>query len=202
MVVHPGQAGAAEQLALLGVTAIVTHPDALSYSEPADPVVDADWGSGYRLVERVPEGTSVWQVVADSAPALVTLPTGFSEPELQDPERLRYALVSPSGVAYAGIRAREAGVLRLSFLAEPPPGGPRELRVADETGTEQTFTLDGPTEVAVLVQVPRGYSLLGLKTDPPPTSSEDAIRVSGFRTERTEGVTELEAHPVEDDPGF
>ena len=202
MVVHPGQPGAAEQLALLGVTAIVTHRDALSYSETVDPVVDADWGTGYRLVERVPDGTSVWQVVADSAPALVTLPTGFSEPELRDPGRLRYALISPSGVAYAGIRARKAGVLRLSFLAEPPPGGPRVLRVADETGTEQPFTLHGPTEVSVLVQVPRGYSLLGLKTDPAPTSSEDAIRVSGFRTERAEAVTDLEAHLVEDDPGF
>ena len=139
---------------------------------------------------------------ADSAPALVTLPTGFSEPELRDPGRLRYALISPSGVAYAGIRARKAGVFRLSFLAEPPPGGLRVLRVADETGTEQPFTLHGPTEVSVLVQVPRGYSLLGLKTDPAPTSSEDAIRVSGFRTERAEVVTDLEAHLVEDDPGF
>jgi hypothetical protein len=144
----------------------------------------------------------VWQVVADSAPALVTLPTGFSEPELRDPGRLRYALISPSGVAYAGIRARKGGVLRLSFLAEPPPGGPRVLRVADETGTEQPFTLSGPTEVSVLVNVPRGYSLLGLKTDPPPTSDEDAIRLSGFRTERAEGATELEGYPVEPDPGF
>ena len=202
MVVHPGQPGAAEQLALLGVTAIVTHRDALSYSVTVDPVVDPDWGSGYRLVGRAPDGTSVWQVVAEPAAALVTLPTGFGEPELPEPGRVRYALTSTSGVAYAGLRAREAGTIRLTFLAEPPAGQTKVLRVADETGSEQSFTLSGPTEVSVLVNVPRGYSLLGLKTDPPPTSDEDAIRLSGFRTERAEGATELEGHPVEPDPGF
>ena len=94
-----------------------------------------------------PDGTSVWEVVAEPAAVLVTLPTGFGEPELADRARLRYALVSPSGVAYAGLRAREAGTIRLSFLAEPPRRPAQGAARGRRDGHEQSFTLDGPTEI-------------------------------------------------------
>src|SRR5439155_15206569 len=96
--VDPATRGTSQQLALLGVTAIVTHPDALDYVQGVPNVPNADWGPGYVLVMRTRDGTSVWRVVAGPAPALVTLTGGFSGPTPQAHGVVGYPFTSPAGV--------------------------------------------------------------------------------------------------------
>ena len=97
-------------------------------------------GTGYELVTRTGDGSSVWRVTAPPSPALVTLHSGFGEPRPPEGDRVDFPLVSSSGVGYFEIRSREPGLLRLTFEAESPDGSPRVLRVADADG-EVPFTI-------------------------------------------------------------
>ncbi len=198
----PAVPGTAEELALLGVSAIVTHADALDYTqEGVRDAVGASWGSGYALVKRLPDGSSVWRVVAPRAPALVGLYGGFADPRPPANGVVGFPLVSTVGVGYVELATKEAGVVRLSFDADPPQGEGRVLRVADAAG-ERPFTLAARTAVSVLVQIPRGRSLLLVKTDPPPTSEADAIVLSALRAEKASGPPDLRAEQISSDPGF
>jgi hypothetical protein len=74
--------------------------------------------------------------------------------------------------------------VNLTFQASPPAGSQRVLRARRRLGPRSSrFTLQGPSTVSVLVQVPRGQSQLLVKTDPAPTSEADAIFVSLPRAE-------------------
>ena len=121
MLVDPRSPGTAEALSFLGVTAIVTHPDALDFAGDAKDIPNADWGPGYDLVERTPDGSSVWRVVAPAAPALVLLEGGFSGPVLLD-GGVGYPFISPSGVGTMDFIAKAPSVARISFAALPPGG--------------------------------------------------------------------------------
>ena len=197
---NPRTPGTAEQLALLGVTAIVTHRDALRYSLEIPDVPNADWGPGYALVARTPDGSSTWRVTASAAPALVTLP-GFSGPNPLADAALGFPLSSPSGVAYIGFRSKQAQLVRLDFDATPPKDATRVIRIADDRN-EQPFTLTGTTHISLLIAIPRGYSLILAKTDPPATSDADAIVFSNVRAERATGQPQLHGLPEAADPGF
>ncbi|MEP6893394.1 MAG: hypothetical protein ABI927_06395, partial [Gaiellaceae bacterium] len=199
MLLDPAEPGTANALALLGVTAIGIHPGAHVDAEvtPRNPHP----GDGYELVGRVPSGASVWEVTASPAPALVTLPGGFSKPTRERAGFVGYALDSTAGVGVIDLEARAPGVVRLIFDAIPPKGGQRTLRLTD-AGKEQVFTLSGRTRVSVLVEVPRGTSQLLVKTDPPPTSDADSIVVSIPHAERASGAPALHAQLISPDPGF
>jgi len=200
--VDPRTPGTAQQLALLGVTAMITHPTALNYAPKDNPrVPNASWGPGYQLVARTPDGTSVWRVVAQPAPALVTPGDGLSGPVRLPGGVVGFPLTSPSGVGYIGLRALRPQVIRLSFDAQPPKGKQQVLRVADAS-TEGKVPLAGLTHVSVLVQVPRGDSLLLLKTDPAATSAADAIVLSAMHADRSSGQPQLHAILQDPDPGF
>lgn len=194
----PTQPGTAQALSLLGVTAIGIHPQALVDAEvmPREPRGDP----GYRLVSRFPDGATLWGVVAQPAPALVTLGGGFGPPTRHGPF-VGYALTSSAGVSPIDLWAKEAGVVRLVFDAEPPPGSSRVLRLADAT-TERAFRIRGRTPVSALVALPRGHSQLLVKTDPPATSERDAIVLSGIRAERASGPPALHADEISASPGF
>jgi hypothetical protein len=200
-VLHPAAPGTAEKLAFLGVTAIVTHRNALRYTDLAEDVPNASWGPGYELVARTDEGASVWTVVASPAPALVTLHSGFGDPRPPEGSVVDFPLDSTSGVGYFELRAKEAGVIRVTFDAEPPEGERRLLRIAD-ADSELPFTLDTRTPISLLVEVPQGLSFLFVKTDPAATSSEDAIDLTAPRTERAAGSPQLQAEPISPDIGF
>ena len=200
MVLNPRVPGAAETLALLGVTAIVTHPDALAYQDFQPEVPNASWGPGYELVTRALDGSSLWRVVAAPAPALVTLTGGFGEPAPTPDGLVGYPLVSPSGVATIDFTSQEARTVRLSFAAAPP-GRRQVLRVAD-SDTELSFPLDGTTDISIAVEIPRGTSYLLVKTDPAATSEKDAIVVSRPRAERTTDAAQLTSVPISPEPGF
>ena len=206
VLLDPAQRGTAEALALLGVTAISIHPRAQADVEvpPREPIGDP----GYKLLGRFrdgsiwyPGGASVWQVAAEPAPALVTLPGGFAKPKPTEHLGAGYAFTSTSGVGVIQLAAKAAGVVRVVLDAVPPPGGARTLRVADSNG-EQQFTIEGRTTVSFLVQIPRGLSQLLLKTDPPPTSEADSIVLSTPRAEQASGSPTLSADLVSPDPGF
>jgi hypothetical protein len=91
--------------------------------------------------------------------------------------------------------------MRLTFAAEPPRGEQPLLRLADES-KEHPFRLSGRTKVSVVVAVPRGVSLVLLKTDPPPTSTEDAILLSRLQVEEATEAAELAALLQAPEPGF
>ncbi len=201
VLVDPGAAGTAEALAFLGVTAIVTHPDALDFAGDLPDASNRVWGPGYELVARELDGTSVWRVVAPAAPALVTLPGGFSGPIPTAAGGVGYPLVSPAGVGTIEFIARAPSVAQLSFLATPPPGPKRVLRLADGQ-TERSFELDGPTQISIPVEIPRGRSYLLAKTDPPATSEEDAVVLSAPRVTTVAVDPQLRAVGISSDPGL
>jgi O-antigen/teichoic acid export membrane protein len=197
VLLDPAQPGTAASLALLGVTAVTIHPGggADTPLQPREPTP----GEGFRLVGRFPDTSSVWQVTAPPAPALVTLPAGFSTPRLVD-GTVGFPLVDPAGVGLLELRARTAGVVRLLFTAAAP-GGEHRLRLQDAQG-EHAFPFTGSTQIDVQVQVPRGVSQLVVKVDPAPTSEADAVVLSQPRTERASGPSALHAIPTSGDPGF
>lgn len=199
VLLDPAAPGTPAALSLLGVTTIVVHRRAHVDAEvpPREPA----GLPGYRLVGRFPDGASVWQVTAPPAPALVTLPGGFAKPRRTRDDLVVYPLVSPAGVGALELRARRAGVVRLTFQARPPHGTRRVLRVADPE-REAAFALRGRTRVSLLVALPRGLSRLLVKTDPAPTSEEDAIVVSAPRAEPASGTPALQAEPLAPDAGF
>jgi hypothetical protein len=197
--IDPAATGTAEALALLGVTAIVVHPDALETVN--GPVIAADrLRSGYRLVRRAADGTSVWRVAAPAAPALVTYAGGFGNPTWSRHTGVGYPLVSPSGVATLELTARSSAVVRLTFEATPPDRR-RTLRLADGE-RELSYPLAGPTRVSALVAIPGGRSYILVKTDPAATSEADAIVVVAARARRASGEPVLKAIPISADAGF
>jgi hypothetical protein len=198
VLLDPAQPGTAQTLAFLGVTAIAIHPNAHVDAEvlPGDPATT----DGYRLVGRFADGASVWHVIAQPAPALVTLPGGFAKPRRVD-DFVGYPFVSPSGVGVVEFTARTQSVVRLFFDAVPPKGAQRPLRLADANG-EQAFTLNGRTVVSLTVEVPRGVSQLLVKTDPAATSEQDAIVISTPHTEKASGEPSLRADLISPGPGF
>ena len=183
MVLDPAQAGTAQALSLLGVTAIAIHPGGAADTplQPREPTAT----EGYRLVGRFPDGSSVWAVAAPAAPALVTLPGGFAPPRLVGGNVVGYPLVSPSGVALLELRAKARGVVRLVFDVTAP-SGTRQLRIQDTQG-EHPYALTGSTHLDLNVEVPAGVSQLLLKVDPAPTSEADAVVLSQPRTEPASG---------------
>lgn len=195
----PASAGISRSLALLGVTAIVIHKHAVVDAEvPPRTPTEAE---GYRPIARLPDGDSVWQVVATPQAAFVTFPGGFGKPRPTETGDVGYPLVSTAGVGVVQLRARTARVVRLVFDAEPPSGVKRTLRVTDAE-TEQSFALQGRTRISVTVRVPRGLSQLLLKTDPAPTSESDAIVLSAVITDMTSEKPSLQAELISADPGF
>lgn len=199
--VNPSTPGTAEELALLGVTAIVTNGDALRWGSTGYLPNPKDWGQGYRLVAGSPAHSSTWRVVARPAPAFVAAVSGFAPPEALEDGTPAFPLISTSGVAYFTIRAKREGVLRLAFNGDPPQGRRRVLRLADDSD-ERRFALNGLTHVSVLVNVPRGVSLVVVKTDPPPAAREDAIVLSRLQVQRTTRPAQLHALLEDPDPGF
>jgi len=198
MVLDPAQAGTAQTLALLGVTAIAIHPGGPADTplQPREPATSP----GYRLVGRFPGGASVWAVVAPPAPALVTLPGGFAAPRLVAGDVVGYPLIAPSGVALLELRAKSPGVVRLLFDATAP-SGERQMRIQDAQG-EHSFIFTASMHFDLAVEVPRGVSQLLLKIDPAPTSEAEAVVLSQPRTEGASGAAVLRAIPSSAAPGF
>jgi hypothetical protein len=200
--VNPSTPGTAEQLALLGVTTIVTNGDALRWGSGQYPPNPPNWGPGYRLVTRTATGASTWQVVARPAPAFVAAVSGFGPPEALEDGTPIFPLLASSGVGYFTIRAKEATTVRFSFDATPPAGGRRVLRLANDSDERRFAVRPANTHISVSLEVPRGVSLVLVKTDPAPQSRADAIVISRLEVERTTEPAQLSAVLQDGDPGF
>ena len=200
--VNPSTPGTAEQLALLGVRTIVTNGDALRWGSAEYRPNPPSWGPGYRLVARTATGASTWQVVAQPGPAFVAAVSGFGPPEALDDGTPIYPLISSSGVGYFTIRAKEAGTIRLSFDATPPSGRRRVIRLANDS-RERAFAVSASkAHISVVIAIPRGVSLLIVKTDPAPQSRADALVISRLEVERANEPAQLTALLQDADPGF
>jgi hypothetical protein len=199
--VNPSTPGTAQQLALLGVTTIVTNGDALRWGSGQYPRNPPNWGPRYRLVARTETGASTWRVAAQPGPAFVAAVSGFGPPEALDDGTAGFPLLSSSGVGYFTIRAKEPGTVRLSFDATPPSGQKRVLRLANDS-EERTFRVSGTTRISLAIDIPRGVSLLVVKTDPAPQSRADAIVMSRLEVERADEPAQLSALLQDPDPGF
>jgi hypothetical protein len=199
VVLDPAEPGTAQDLSLLGVTAIALHPHAHVDAEvaPREPAA----GQGYRLLGRFGDGAAVWQVVAPAAPAFVTLPGGFAAPRRTSKGFIGYPLISTAGVGVLEIRAKQPGTIKLVFDAEAPNGAKRSIRIGDSQ-REQRFDLAGRTRISISVEIPRGVSRLLVKTDPPPTSETDAIVLSTPHAEKTTAPPALHADLISAEPGF
>lgn len=168
--VDPRAPGTAAALASLGVTAIVTRADALSFAEDGfPPVPDADWGPGYALIERFPDGSSVWRVTADPAPAVVTLPSPeFGRPASPVGGTVLYRLQGADG--RLEIRSDSERVVRLRFDVHSEGERRRTLLLRGAEG-EIGASFGTRTSISALVRLPRGCSRLAVEVEPSDSSA-------------------------------
>jgi hypothetical protein len=104
-------------------------------------------------------------------------------------------------VAAIELRAQAPGTIRLDFTAIAPSGGSHRLRVQGSTG-EQTYPLNGPTPLSLTVALPRGVSLLLLKTDPAAKGESDAVVLTQPLVRPAPVAPAFHAQPESSDPGF
>src|SRR5436305_4135567 len=157
----PALPGTADALSLLGVTAIVIHPGGPG-DVPVQPTEPKN-GAGYRLVGRFPDTSSVWQVTAAPAPALVTDSGGFALPRRDSTNGpvLSTLVAQPS---YFQVRSKTEGVVQIVFDAVVQGSGNTTLRISDGTN-EVAIPISGTTPVSIAVAVPRGLSQLAVRRD-------------------------------------
>ena len=175
--------GTAAQLALLGVTAVIapeTGPTTL--------------GDGFALIRRFPNGASVWRVTAGSAPAQPSLPDpDFLEPGGDQNGFVGQPLTGKTGTLDLWAPVRR--VVALRFDARSTSGKQWMLRIAG-ADSETTVPVAGRAPVAVVVDVPAGYSRLHLTVDPDPDAGEYPLELSGPRTAVSTASPQLRAEPV------
>jgi hypothetical protein len=189
--IAPDARGTPEQLALLGVGAILTRPDALDAvnGEPRD-VPGANWGRGYALVERFGDGSSLWRVTASPAPALVSYSGSFGLPHVLPDGSVGHRFVGPSGTLELASRTDQ--LVRIAFDAAPGDA-PATLRVGG-----RTYRIAARTRVSLRVRVPSGRSRLALRLDGGPAP----VEMSAPWSERASGPLDVTATRITSDPGF
>ena len=198
--VDPGSPGTAEALARLGVTSIATRADALDFAEGVADVPNVDWGAGYELVERFPDGSSVWRVTARPAPAVAILRgAAFGGPDRPHDGFLGYPLHGRTGELE--LLAKQPGPVRLSFRTDLLRGTRHTLKIEGATG-HRTVPLSDRGRVSLVVFAPRGRSRLLLTVDPSSSVEAPSVELSGPRASRTRARPTLRAESISPEPGF
>jgi hypothetical protein len=185
-VLDPAAPGTAEALSLLGVTALVLHPGSAEVEvAPRTP----SEGTGYARVAKLPDGTSVWRVTADPAPAVAF----YRGPDFGPPHAVAGVVLHPlfGSNGRLDIVAREAQTVDVTFTAVPAEGT-AAIRIEGEDG-EITRPLDGETPVVVRVAVPKGRSELTVWTEPPPEGGGIGVELSSPRVRPGSGTPEVRA---------
>ena len=194
--VDPSAPGTAGALSLLGVTAIATRADALDFTEGVPDVPNASWGKGYGLVQRLPDGSSVWRVTATPAPAVAALASpGFDDPVRHPDGLVTYPL--RTGTGRIVLRAKRPGRARMTFVVVAP-GEKQPLRVEGDAGAI-TRRVAPRTPVSLVVDVPSGTSVLTVTS-----AADDAgrLELSAPVLTATADRADLRARPVSTEPGF
>ena len=186
----PRVEGTAAALASLGVTAITIHPRTLDVEVVAS---TPSQEMGYRLVERFPDGSSVWEVTAPPAPA-VAFPRG---PDfgliVTEAGDVLHPLSGSNG--RMELIAKTASVVDLRFDAIPA-GETHSIRIAGADG-ETTVELEGRETVSLNVAVPAGRSSLTFWVEPPPEGGGVGVELSSPRVTLASGPPVVRAVPVE-----
>ena len=188
-VLDPAAPGTAAALAALGVTSIVVHPGTADVEVvPRSP----SEGSGFELVERFDDGSSVWTVTAAPAPGVAF----FRAPDFGVPHATDGVVLHPlSGSnGQLDILAKSAGVVSIGFEAVPAPGT-QAIRVVGEDG-ETTIELEGRGAVSLDVAVPEGRSRLTIWVEPPPEGGGVGVELSSPRVTPASGPPVVRAVPV------
>jgi len=190
VVLDPAAPGTASALALLGVTAIVIRPRTSDVEVvPRVPVR----GTGYSLVERFADGSSVWRVTARPAPAVAFFRAPeFGAPHTSSGDVVLHPLYGSN--AQIELFAKTPGVVDLRFEAVPAEGI-RSIRIVGDA-TETAVELTARKQVSVTVTVPRGRSRLTVWVDPPPEGGSFGVELSSPRTVNGSGPLSLRAVPV------
>jgi O-antigen/teichoic acid export membrane protein len=194
--VDPGEPGAAERLALLGVTAIVTRANALDFaSEDAPDVPNARWGDGYALVSRYGDGTSVWRVTASPAPAFTTYPSeAFVEPVVHPDGFVGHPLTGKTG--WLELSSPTSRTVRLRFDVQPTAEKDFTLHLSGIEGATSVPVADR-TSVSVDVRVPAGRSRIELRAEPDPDPGIYPIELTVPSVEPASGRPVVTAAPIE-----
>lgn len=199
VLLDPAAPGTARALALLGVTTIDTDAGALDFRDGVSDVPDARWGSGYELVARFADHSSVWRVTAKPAPALVTLPRGFGEAIALSGHWVAYPLLA--GEATLELIAKAPAIIRVVFDASAGTINQPKLRIG-ALHRSRTFTLARRKQIAILVAIPRGRSRLFLQARPVPSPKGPLVLLSAPFAERTSAPPDVQAELVSANPGF
>jgi hypothetical protein len=168
----PASPGTAAALSALGVSTILVHPDAYTSFGVPKPVPN-DLGSGYRVLGRFPDGTSMWKVTAPPAPALATFGNGFGASELTG-RPSRWLLENDGTIE---MYARKAGLYR-ARIGMVSYGQPRTVWIEGGRGSRRFVAPPGGADFSLLLHVPAGQSTLTVKTRPGPERIPDGRSVS------------------------
>jgi hypothetical protein len=173
--VDPVAPGTPAALSTLGVSTILVHPDVYT-SLGLQKQAPTDLGFGYRLLGRFPDGTSMWKVTAQPAPALATFGRGFGPSELTGREPSRWLLQKKGTIE---IYAPKAGLYRARFRAVSN-GRPRTVWIEGAERSRRLVVVPGGGESSVLLRVPVGRSTLVVETTPGPQPIPDGRSVSVY----------------------
>jgi hypothetical protein len=172
--VDPLAPGTAAALSALGVSTILVHADVYT-SLGVPKQAPRNLGSGYRLLGRFPDGTSMWKVTAPPAP-IATFRNGFGAPELTGREPSRWLLANDGTIE---LYARRAGLYRAS-LGVVSYGQPRTVWIGGNGRSRRFVAPPGGGEFSLLLRVPAGQSILKVETRPGPEPIPDGRSVSVY----------------------
>jgi hypothetical protein len=158
--VDPVSPGTAAALSALGVSTILVHPDVYT-SLGVPKQAPQDLGSGYRLLERFADGTSMWKVTASPEP-VATFRSGFGASELTGREPSRWLLANDGTIE---IYAPRAGLYRAS-LGLVSYGRPRTVWIRGNGRSRRFLVPQSGGEFSLLLRVPAGQSTLTVDTRP------------------------------------
>jgi hypothetical protein len=173
--VDPVAPGTPAALSALGVSTVLVHPDVYT-SRGLPKQAPADLGPGYRLLERFPDGTSMWKVTAKPAPAVAGFLRGFGPSELTGRQVPRWLHEEEGTVE---LYAPRAGLYRARIPVQSY-GRPRVVRIEGQ-GRGRLFVArpDG-ADITLLLRLPAGRSTLTVETRPGPEPIPDGRSVSVY----------------------
>jgi hypothetical protein len=172
-VVDPVSRGAAATLSTLGVSTVLIHPDvytSLGWQKEAP----TELGPGYRLLERFPDGTSMWAVTAPPAPVLATFRSGFGASEFGGQKTSRWLLEDDGTIE---LYARRAGLYR-ARIGVVSYGRPRTVWIEGGGRTRRFVAPPDGVDLSLLLRVPAGRSTLTVETSPGPEPIPGGRRVT------------------------
>jgi hypothetical protein len=173
--VDPAASGTAAALSELGVSTILVHPDAYTALGVAKQAPE-QLGSGYRLLGRYADGTSMWKVTARPAPALATFRSGFGVTEATTSQSSRWLLADDGKI---DIYARRAGLYKATIKVVSY-GRPRTVLIEGAGRPRRFVAPPGGADVSLLLRVPAGQSTLTVETRPGPERIPDGRSVSVY----------------------